>query len=160
MNLGPTCENLLCEYSNLVPDHGPATFITVMSTCPGNGLRRRESHVFLPAVELHLHELVYSYPESDDDGDNLKQGSRATHQLLADHLAGATPENRRLVLGSDSALAYRSTVLDEPPFRSFRSQPFLVRTMWQIQDWTHSDRLRAHLREATCVVDQSGVDQA
>jgi len=148
MTTGPATETILYEQIDRAPGPGPATFITVLSTSPGNGLQRRESHVLLPASEVHLHEIVYSYPTTDDDSPPLKAGSCATQQLFADHLA-RHPIHRRFAAGSaDAGLTYRTTVLDEPPFRSFRHHPFLVRTMRQIQDLTHSDRLRTHLRHA------------
>jgi hypothetical protein len=135
-------ETLLFEQATPLPGHGAPILVTILRP-ESRGRYLRESHVFLPDSELHLHEIGRGRA-SGEEASSTVCALRETHALLAARLA----EERKNLRGP-AALAYQSRFLAEHPFFRFRLEGRFRNALWEMQDWTTSPALRALLAQVT-----------
>lgn len=133
-------EEIYCEQACPIPGIGSPLLLTVVVRDDARGQIARESHVFLPQEERHLHEIVWLPCDRDGDDATLAGCIRATHRLFARQLAARAA-------GGD--FSYVTRHLATPPFQAFGSQDKFRDEMQDIQAWTISRVLREALSRAT-----------
>jgi hypothetical protein len=142
---GPQCEEIIYERSDAAPGQGPLLFVTVVLRDEARDRVTRESHVFLPRENRHLHELEFAPRRRADRAAVLAGCIRATHRLFADQLVRAGNERA----SGGEGLSYATRRLDAHPFHDFRLRRQFLDEMWEIQDWTISPGLRDALARVT-----------
>ena len=141
----PRSEEIIYEQADEVPGHGTLLFVSVLSRDEQQNRVTRESHVFHPGEERHLHEINHFSRGCADDDTLRADCVRATHRLFADQLLRAG--NPRASGGE--GVAYATRRLDAHPFHDLRLRGKFLATMWEIQDWTVSPGLRDALGRVT-----------
>lgn len=138
-------EEIIYEQTDEVPGQGALLFVTAVIHDEARGRVTRESHVFLPRENRHLHEISFSPRGRLSEAALLAGCVRATHRLFAAQLARAG--NERASGGEE--LSYATRRLEAHPFHDFRLRQQFLDEMWEIQDWTVSPGLREALARVT-----------
>lgn len=140
-------EELVYELAEFVRGYGPVVFVTVLTRHEARERETRESHVFLPRENLHLHDIAFAPLGRDEASDSLAEAVRGTHGLFAALVARRAGGEER---GPEAAgLHYATRRLATDPFHEFRLQNQFQDAMWEIQDWTVSAALREALGRVT-----------
>lgn len=142
-------EEIIYERADGVGDFGAVIFVTVLARHEGCERETRESHVFLPGRNLHLHEIVFATPGRTDWSESLGEAVRATHGLLAERVERSPLGEDRAGGGAEAGLRYATRRMDVHPFHDFRVRGWFSDAMWEIQDWTVSPALREALGRVT-----------
>lgn len=137
-------EQLFFEEATSLAGHGAPVLITILRGEPRGTRYLRESHVFLPDSELHLHEIGQGVAPAASS-EFVARSLRETHRLLVSFLAAERGNTR---WPSDDP-AYRSQAMAEHPFFRFRLAGRFRDSLWEIQDWTTSQVLRGLLAQVT-----------
>lgn len=139
-------EQVIYETSSPLPGLGVAILITVWRTDFAAGRMTRESHVFLPDDEVHLHEIAFEHIRTDAAASLAVCALRATHLLLARHVTGFSAHDRWLAAAT---CTYGTVRQEEHPFFRFRLMGRFRDALWEMQDWTISEELRGALAQVT-----------
>lgn len=142
-------EEVVYESADLVSGHGPAFFVTVLTRHEARERATRESHVFLPGENLHLHEIAFIPLSRDESDASVAEAVRATHGLFAARVAERAGGQGRAGGGEGAGLIYATRRTEESPFHEFRLRGWFPDAMWEIQDWTVSAVLREALGRVT-----------
>jgi hypothetical protein len=104
----------------------------------------RESHVFIPATGVYLHQVCYRTYQQQQDPAIVACSVDATHRLLDEHLATVPflsnfPEVRCVSLETRRVAGHS--------FHHFKIRNKFIQQMWEIQEWTSSTELRRVLAD-------------
>src|SRR3954464_9291109 len=88
-------EELVYELADFVRGFGPVIFVTVLTRHEARERETRESHVFLPRENLHLHDIAFAPLGRDEAPDSLGEAVRGTHGLFAALVAKRTGGEER-----------------------------------------------------------------
>lgn len=145
-------EEIVYEKAKGVGNLGSVIFVTALTRHEARERETRESHVFLPRENLHLHDIVCTSLGIDDAAASLAEAVCKTHELFAALVRkrGSGVSGLRSVAQEGAGLSYVTCQLAEHPFHEFRLRGWFGDAMWEIQDWTVSAALREALARVTC----------
>jgi len=130
---------VLPEYPDLAP-----VLVTVSVANEAGDQVIEESHVFVPTTGKYLQQVCYRSLKNAEFRRVAELGIQATRRLLIDYLS------MHPVLPGLQALRLASPVMTPlavHPFHRYRIENKFVQEMWEIQEWTRSEALRASLAE-------------
>ena len=130
-------EFLHCEQTQPGQGDEGLTFITAVLPEGSGSLLRIESHVFIEATNVHLHEVTFLHKEDQAQPEILRAATRRPHQLLADHQARSTRPIR-----SPQRYLTQTLASADLPIRRWLDEGRFTAALLLLPDITAATRLR------------------
>jgi hypothetical protein len=136
-------ERLIFERADARPELGAAYLISAVHLDVARRQIIRESHVFVPAENVHRHEIVCLPAPAECTLEQACDLAREATRGLLHRFLEARISNSRWHPAHSRPLVVRR--LDSHPFHELLLAGGFREELWSIQDWTTSGSLRSEL---------------